>query len=345
MRRRRALRLVARTALLLAAVAALGALWVYWSLARPVGKGEPQTIAVHPGQSARAVAGELQRKGLIRSRRAFLAAARWSRKGNRLKAGGYRFSPTMSALEILDALVRGTHQTWRWLTIPEGFTMRQMGERVEEKGLGTADAFRRAAAADTFAPGFPLPRAGLEGYLFPDTYRAELGADPSGLLAQMLRRFREVVWQGMFAEKASYHGRSLNDIVTLASCVEAEAKRGDERAVIAGVLANRLAQGMRLECDATVQYALGAERKARLFNKDLLVESEYNTYLHPGLPPGPICSPGVASIRAAMNPARVPYLYYVAQPDGSHVFSRTFAEHEAAIARIRREQQAGSRAS
>jgi UPF0755 protein len=343
--RRRALPLAMRAVLLLAFVAALGALWLYWSLARPIGKGEPQTIAIHPGQSARAVAGELQRKGLIRSRRAFLVAARWSGKGNRLKAGGYRFPPTMSALEILDALVNGTHQTWRWLTIPEGFTMRQIAERVEEKGLGTAGALRRAAAADTFAPGFPLPKAGLEGYLFPDTYRVELGAEPGSLLAQMLRRFRDAVWQGVFSEKASYHGRSLNDIITLASCVEAEAKRDDERPVIAGVLANRLERGMKLECDATVQYALGAERKARLFNKDLLVDSEYNTYLHPGLPPGPICSPGVASIRAAMNPARVPYLYYVAQPDGSHVFSCTYAEHQAAIARIRREHQAGSRTS
>lgn len=345
MRRRRTFRLVTRTVLLLAAAAALGALWLYWSLAQPVGKGEPQTIAIHPGQSARAVAGELQRKGLIRSRHAFLAAARWSGKGNHLKAGGYRLLPTMSALEILDALVRGAHQTWRWLTIPEGFTMRQMGERVEEKGLGTADAFRGAAATSTLAPGFPLPKAGLEGYLFPDTYRVELGTEPSSLLAQMLRRFREVVWQGMLSEKASYHGRSLNEIITLASCVEAEAKRDDERPVIAGVLVNRLDKGMKLECDATVQYALGAERKARLFNKDLLVDSEYNTYLHPGLPPGPICSPGVASIRAAMDPAHVPYLYYVAQPDGSHIFSRTFAEHQAAIARLRREQQAGSRTS
>ncbi len=130
-------------------------------------------------------------------------------------------------------------------------------------------------------------------------------------------------------------GAHVHGAAGIASCVEAEAKRDEERPVIAGVLANRLRKGMRLECDATVQYALGAGRKARLFNKDLLVDSEYNTYLHAGLPPGPICSPGAASIRAAMNPASVPYFFYVARPDGSHIFSRTFAEHQAAIARLR----------
>lgn len=335
MRLRRLLRLVLRTVLLLAVLAGLAAFWLYWTLARPVGKGQPQTIAVQPGQSPRTVARELQQKGLIRSSRTFLAAARWSGNGRHIQAGGYEFPPTMSALEILDALVHGTHQTWRWLTIPEGFTIRQMADRVEEKKLGTAEAFRQAATADSFSPGFPLPSSGLEGYLFPDTYRVELDAGARGVLAQMLRRFQEVVSKGMLSQQATYRGRSLNEIVTLASCVEAEAKRDEERPVIAGVLANRLRKGMRLECDATVQYALGAGRKARLFNKDLLVDSEYNTYLHAGLPPGPICSPGAASIRAAMNPASVPYFFYVARPDGSHIFSRTFAEHQAAIARLR----------
>ena len=124
-------------------------------------------------------------------------------------------------------------------------------------------------------------------------------------------------------------------MIILASLVEAAAKQEDERPIIAGVLLNRLARGQRLECDATVQYALGADRKSRLMYEDLEIESDYNTYLHEGLPPGPICNPGEASIRAALEPADVAYLYYVARPDGSHVFSRTFAEHRAAIARIR----------
>ncbi len=335
MRLRRLLRLLLRTVLLFAVVAGVAALWVYWTLARPVGKGKPQQVDVQPRESPRAVARDLQQKGLIRSSRTFLAAARWTGQGRHIQTGGYEFPPTMSALEILDALAHGTHQTWRWLTIPEGFTIRQMADRVAEERLGTADAFRQATTS-AFSPGFPLPSSGLEGYLFPDTYRVELAAGERGTLAQMLRRFDEVVWKGMFSGKATYGGRGLNEIVTLASCVEAEAKHDNERPVIAGVLMNRLRKGMRLECDATVQYALGAGRRTRLLNKDLLVESEYNTYLHAGLPPGPICSPGAASIRAAMNPATVPYFFYVAKSDGSHVFSRTFAEHQAAIARIRR---------
>ncbi len=174
----------------------------------------------------------------------------------------------------------------------------------------------------------PLPSTGLEGYLFPDTYRVRHGAPGGEIAGQMLRRFDEVVWRGLFHEHGTYQGRSVNDIIILASLVEAEAKRDSERAVIAGVLMNRLRLGQRLECDATIQYALGKDRKQKLLYKDLEIESEYNTYKHAGLPPGPICNPGKASIEAAMNPAAVPYLYYVARPDGSHCFSRTLAEHD-----------------
>jgi UPF0755 protein len=154
----------------------------------------------------------------------------------------------------------------------------------------------------------------------------------------MLRRFEEVVWTEILGGREVDGERSLSDTLVLASMVEEEAKHDEERSIIAGVYVNRLRRGQLLECDATVQYALGADRKPRLTYDDLEVESDYNTYLHPGLPPGPICSPGEASIRAAVEPADVPYLYYVARPDGSHVFSRTLNEHEAAKARVRRQR-------
>jgi UPF0755 protein len=147
-----------------------------------------------------------------------------------------------------------------------------------------------------------------------------------------------VVWQGLLEGKPTHHGRTFPEIIVLASLVEAEAQLDEERPKIAGVLMNRLKRGQRLECDATVQYALGDRRKQRLNHNDLLLESDYNTYLHDGLPPGPICNPGEASIRAALEPAPVPFLYYVAKPDGSHMFSRTYAEHQAAIARLRKER-------
>lgn len=331
MKRRRRLHRWLRLMLALVGLLALSA---YWAIRVPVGKGEAKVVSISPGESARKIAAKLEQEGLIRNQAAFLAYAYLTRRHGRLQAGGYRLEPSMSAAEILETLDRGTHRAWRWLTLPEGYTLRQIAEAVEAAQLASAEDFRRAAKGP-HPVSFPLPRTGVEGYLFPDTYRVEFDATAEDLVAQMLSQFEVTVWQGLFHERPSVRGRSLHEVITLASLVEAEAKLDRERPLIAGVLANRLRQGRRLECDATVQYALGVNRKQRLLYKDLEIESEYNTYRHPGLPPGPICSPGVASIRAALEPANVPYLYYVANADGSHVFSKTFAEHTAAIARIR----------
>ena len=317
---------------LLALVLAAG----FWAVAMPVGPGAPRLVTVEEGQSVSDVAAMLREARLVRSARALAVAAYVTGKWRRIQPGRHELDPGMTGLEMLDALSRAPRATWEWLTIPEGFTVRQIAERIEEKGLGQTDEFLAAAARpQTFEAGFPLPEGGLEGYLFPDTYRIEDNHGARGIVVQMLRRFDQVVWQGLFEREAERNGRSLREVIILASLVEAEAKQEDERPIIAGVLLNRLARGQRLECDATVQYALGADRKSRLMYEDLEIESDYNTYLHEGLPPGPICNPGEASIRAALEPAEVPYLYYVARPDGSHAFSRTFAEHRAAIARIR----------
>jgi UPF0755 protein len=323
--------------LLLAAVLAGG---VVWAVTTAVGPGDPRLITVREGQSVWEVAAMLEAAGLVRSAHALTAAAYATGKWRQIQAGRHEVDPGMTGLEILDALARGSRRAWRWLTIPEGLTLRQVAEKVEEEGLGLAAEFLNAGSRpETFEAGFSLPEDSLEGYLFPDTYRIEQDQGARGTIAQMLRRFDQVVWQELFGGEAEYGGRSLREVIVLASLVEAEAKRDEERAIIAGVLVNRLERGQRLECDATVQYALGKDRKSRLVYKDLEVESDYNTYLHHGLPPGPICNPGEASIRAAMEPADVPYLYYVARADGSHVFSRTFAEHGAAAARIRRAEK------
>jgi len=321
---------------LLTAVAA----YAYWALAVPMGRGPEKAFTVTAGQSSRAIAASLQQQGIIKSRVAFLGLAYVTRKYRQLQSGEYRFSPRLTPAEVLDALYRGRHRAWVMLTIPEGFTLRQIGNAMTRAKLAGADRFASLPAA-ALDPQFPLPPSGLEGYLFPDTYRVRGEATPAEIAEQMLRRFREVVWNGLFHGQASYEGRRVNDIIILASLVEGEAKLDRERPVIAGVLMNRLQRGQRLECDATVQYLLGVDRKQRLLYKDLELESPYNTYRHAGLPPGPICSPGKASIEAAMRPATVPYLYYVARPDGSHVFSETFADHQAAIARLRSQPGAG----
>jgi UPF0755 protein len=291
-------------------------------------------------------------EGVIRSPQAFVATAYLTGKWRRIQAGRHDLAPSMTGFEILDALCRGSRAAWRWLTIPEGYTERQIGAAVEAAGVGKADEFLAAAARPQGQETrFPLPATGpagkpstgLEGYLFPDTYRVGPGETAEDLVAQMLGRFGQVVWRGLFHEQPTYKGRALDEVIILASLVEGEAKREKDRPLIAGVLMNRLNRGQRLECDATVQYALGDGRNPRLTADDLNVPSDYNTYLHPGLPPGPICNPGEASIRAAMDPANVPYLYYVARPDGSHVFSRTFEEHQTAVARVRAGAGGGSR--
>lgn len=306
------------------------------SLRTPVGAGPPLIVTIRQGDSVRDVAEALWERGLIRNTTALVVAAYATGDWKCIQAGRHELDPSMSGLDILEALCRGSRTAWSWLTIPEGYTISQIAQQVEEKRLGSASQFEAAARAPAaFDADFPLPDESLEGYLFPDTYRVDSGETERDIIAHMLRRFDEVVWKGLFQKSREYDGRSLREIVILASLVEWEAQLDEERPKIAGVLLNRLRRGMRLECDATVQYALGDGRKSRLIYDDLGVNSEYNTYLHDGLPPGPICSPGEASIRAAMEPAEVTYLYYVATPDGSHLFSNTFGEHQRSIHRAR----------
>ncbi len=306
-----------------------------WTLITPAGAGPPQLVTIPEGSSAWQVASMLGEKGIARSSMSMAAAAYLTGRWRRIRAGRHEVAPAMNALEILALLCRESNDSWVWLTIPEGYTLRQIAGAVERAGVGDADTFIGAAREAGLSASFPIPGTGLEGHLFPDTYRVDPPERETDIIKQMVHRFEEVVWQGLFKGQPNYHGRSLNEIIILASLVEAEAKQSKDRPMIAGVLMNRLRKGQRLECDATVQYALGDGRKERLSYADTQVDSPYNTYLHAGLPPGPICSPGEASIGAAMDPAEVPYFYYVARPDGSHVFSRTLEEHQAAIARIR----------
>jgi UPF0755 protein len=327
-------RWLAIAACAVAAVVILVGGWTWFLLAVPVGAGRQQSVIIGKEASLRFVARSLKQQGLIRSERAFWLAAR--RRWRQVRQGEYQFTPSMSTLQIIKALAEGRVVAY-WVTVPEGFTIAQIADILSEREIAARDDFVTAATAGLMLDAdFPLPSGSLEGYLFPDTYRILPEPDVASVLVRrMVQRFDELVWRGLLHEKLPQGGLTLHEIVTLASLVEGEAKRDRERRLIAGVLMNRLRRGMKLECDATVQYALGA-RKARLLHVDLLVESPYNTYLHEGLPPGPIDNPGVASIRAALRPEKTDFLYYVAKPDGSHVFSRTLEEHQAASARVRR---------
>ncbi|MHB0912420.1 MAG: endolytic transglycosylase MltG [Armatimonadota bacterium] len=305
--------------LIFAVVAVILALWFAQLALLPVGGKGFVMVNVKKGASAGEVGSLLAERKLVRSGGAFRVLARLTGRSAELKPGAYRLSPSMTPLAILNKIASGEVSA-NWITFPEGWTADQMADRLEKEHL---------------AEGFRAKARGMEGYLFPDTYLVPLDMTADDAIKMMRDCFQSKIRP--LEKDISASGMSLHQVVTLASLIEREAKVPQDRALISAVLRNRLASGMRLECDATVIYALGGKKK-RLFYKDLAVESPYNTYKHFGLPPGPIANPGLPSIEAALHPARADYLFYVARPDGSHIFSRTFEEHKRAIERARSER-------
>jgi len=333
------LRVVLLRVLALALIVGTAGAWWLAHQMRPVAPGGPMvTVRIPPGSGARGVARTLRSRGLIRNEAVFLWLA--ARRGNAssLRAGTYRLSPAMSLSQILDRVAAGDRGAEDiTVTIPEGFTVRQIAETLEACGVireaGDLLKVSRQAASRLHAP-FPLPATGLEGYLFPETYRFRRGTPAQSAAQEMLDTFVRSFYQS-HRDRLANSPHSLHEIVTIASLIEREARAPQDRSRIAGVIENRLRRGMRLDIDATVLYALG-RHKNRVLYRDLEVDSPYNTYRRKGLPPGPIASPGLASLRAALEPERHGFLYYVARPDGSHQFTRTLAEHNAAVARMRR---------
>lgn len=330
----------AYVAVLMGALAVV--IWVLVWGSVPVGKGtDPVRIVVPQGASGKTIAAALHDKGVIRSPFVFRLTCMLSGSSGRLKPGVYEFAPSMSLPEITKRLVRGeTLQSW--VTVPEGFTARQIADTLEQKQLANPEEFlditlRRGYVFSSFRF---VHTDSLEGYLFPDTYLVDRAAGSREIAEKMLSAFQKKALEPRRARveqviRARYGlgpgslPIGLHRIITLASLVEREARIEADRPLIAAVLWNRLKNNMRLEVDATVHYVPGESRnnKERTYHSDLRRESPYNTYRNSGLPPGPICNPGVASIDAVLNPAQVDYIYYVAKPDGSHVFSRTFEEH------------------
>lgn len=291
------------------------------------------------GATAGEIARQLEGAGLVKHPRLFALFARVRGTAGELKSGRYRFRESAGWPEILDRLERGEVVT-RAVTIPEGFTLREIAPRVADVSRAPVEEILRLAADSGMARRLGVPGPTLEGYLFPDTYRFAEEVPPSEALEAMVHRYREF-WTPERRARADSLGLHQRDVVTLASIVEEEARVPEERPVIAAVYLNRLRRGMRLQADPTVQYALGEPRERLLYRHiDSVADHPYNTYTQDGLPPGPISSPGEASLLAVLHPAEVPWLFFVARPDGSHVFTRTEREHINAKNRIRRETAA-----
>lgn len=321
--------------IIMAVMLLLGAAsWYAWSLKPPQGKTARQiTVTIPYGASLRQVGRDLQAKGLIRNELSFELFVRLGQPGLILKAGRYRFSPAMPLGAIVDRLSSGAMAVNR-VTLPEGLTVREMAETLEKRGLIRKDHFFAVLQNSQWIKNrFKDYDTGSwpEGYLFPDTYQFQVGASEEEIIVTMLKRF-DAVFSSHFPRLPAEQRRK---IVIIASLVEKEAKRPEERAIIAGVFYNRLRRDYPLQSCATVEYALGTH-KPRLTYEDIKIDSPYNTYEHYGLPPGPIANPGLASLKAAVNPAKVDYLYFVAKQDGGHVFSETYEQHLRAQRRINR---------
>lgn len=286
-----------------------------------------QFVTLPPGASVRTIGALLETHGIVSSRRLFRVAVWWRGAERALQAGEYRFDRALSPLEVVDRLVRGEVYL-RSLTFPEGLTIREMARLYEEAGVGPAAAFLAASRrVDLIASLDPAARD-LEGYLFPDTYAFPRNVPAEVVAERMVRRFLEV-FDADLRRAAAAQGLSVREAVTLASLVEKETARPEERPLVAAVYHNRLRRGIPLQCDPTVIYALtlAGRYDGNLRRADLAFDSPYNTYRYPGLPPGPIAAPGRASLEAAVRPAAVDYLYFVSRNDGSHVFATTLAEH------------------
>lgn len=309
--------------------------WLLWP-------GEPVEVSIPAGLSAGETGRLLHEKGVVASRRLFRFAAARTGADRRLKPGTYKLRKNMWLPDLLAALQAGGN-TGIKVAIPEGWSTWQIADRLEADGVCKAAEFKRVAAAEK-----------LEGYLFPTTYFFEPETPADKVAARMREEFKKRVEPELAAAGTAEKPKlSAHQLVTLASIVEREAVLSQERPMIAAVYLNRMRIRMRLEADPTVQYALGYWKKG-LTSADLKNPSPYNTYVHYGLPPGPICSPSLESVRAAMNPATTDAIYFVADTTGGHTFSATHEEHLKAKRtfkrtlrilkqQLREKQKAGSR--
>jgi UPF0755 protein len=316
--------------LLLIVLAAAGAAWwFYTGVDRPFkGYDAPELFVEIPqGSGSAAIARRLADAGVVQDVNSFRLALWVTGTGRHLQAGEYRFDQPVSARQVADKIARGDVYV-RPITFPEGLTIKQMAAVYESKGFGPAKEFLDAAKNAALVAAVDPDAKDLEGYLFPDTYKMPRRSTAAQLVARMVKGFMLALTPDLI-DAADARQLTVRQLVTLASVVEKETGSADERPMVAAVYANRLRTGMPLQCDPTVIYALDrlGRYNGNLTRDDLQFDSRYNTYRYPGLPPGPIASPGRASLEAAAHPAAAGYLYFVSRNDGTHAFASTLEEH------------------
>jgi UPF0755 protein len=313
--------------------------FAFWMVKTPFGPQGETFVDIAPHTSTEAIGATLEQRGVIRSRYGFellraMAAVRGTKS---LKAGEYRFDHPVAMTEVYEKIARGEVYTVS-LTIPEGYNIFDIAEAVENAGLGKRDEFLAAERKHTeliaeWTSKSEREPESLEGYLFPDTYHFAHHTTAEQMLAAMVKRFRvEAAVLGLSGD--------VPRVVTMASLVEKEVSQDNERPLVAGVFANRLAKGMTLATDPTVIYAamLANRWRGTIYASDLKFDSPYNTYVHAGLPPGPICNPGMAALKAAISPAKTEYLYFVSDAAGHSRFAATLKEHNGNVTAYRKAQ-------
>lgn len=311
---------------------------IIYGLTQPVtsSEGDKIIITVKQGMAADEIGELLYQRSIIKSVFVFHAVAKMQGKANSLQAGEYTLSKNMTVQQIVAMIAKG-ETSYQQFTIPEGYTVEQIANLIQEKQLGNASKFKTAAQNVMPFPYMANSNPNVvyksEGYIFPNTYRIAKGASEDQLLNMMVSQFDKQFTDSM-RERASAIGLSIKDVIILASLVEKEAQLERDRPIIAGVFLNRLKQDMPLQSCATIQYILGYP-KPELSVQDTEISSPYNTYQHMGLPPGPIANPGIAAINAVLYPKETEFVYFVADKQGAHHFSKTYEEHLLAIERIR----------
>jgi UPF0755 protein len=300
-------------------------------LTTPITPPKPVRLDILPGQGAWEISKILQKTGVISHASTFIAIAAFTGKAKHMQAGAYVFEGNHVPLDIMNILFRGKTQRFR-ITIPEGYTIYQIGEVVSKTGLVPKDRFVTSARSKQTTDFFAVRAPSMEGFLFPDTYYLAPHMTPLEIMAKMIERFRGVYTPAM-EQRSKALGMSKLEVITFASLIEKEAYATLEKPLISSVFHNRMIRGMHLQSDPSAVYGIDGFT-GKIGPDDLLRESPYNTYLHGGLPQGPICNPGIDSIRSALWPAKTDYLYFVSKGDGTHVFSHTLQEHNRAISKI-----------
>ncbi len=293
---------------------------------------------VEKGQSARDIALSLKNNEVLKKAWPFLLGYKIFYSSQSLKAGEYSLDLPLSAKNILEVLTEGSVYLHS-ITIPEGLIIEEIADLLEYEGFAEKTEFLQVASDTSLISSLDQQAENLEGYLFPETYRFAKGTTSEEIVSALVIQFMQVYNQEL-RDRAEEMGISAREVVILASLIEKETSLPEERALVSAVFHNRLRKGMKLDCDPTIIYVLKKEGrfKDRLRTKDLRIDSPYNTYLYPGLPPGPIANPGGESLEAALYPAGVDFLYFVSKNDGSHHFSRTFREHQNAVNKYQHRQ-------